>query len=283
MQKQELLRAQKAEITEYHIYSRLAQRSQAKNKKILSEIAQDEKRHYTILKKYTKEEVKPKLLKIWWFLVLAKIFGVVFSLRLLERGEQQAQKCYEQAKEKEIKQIFHEEHDHEQKLIGILEDERVTYAGAIVLGLNDALVELTGALAGMTFVISNPTTIAFVGFLTGFAASLSMAASGFLSSREEEVKDINPIRGALYTGVAYIIVVLLLILPYLLLNTPIQALGLMLTISVCIIAGYTYYISVAKKQRFWKRFLEMAAISLGVAILTFTIGWALRTVFGIEA
>lgn len=283
MNKKQLLQAQRAEITEHVIYTKLAAKAEKKNKKILLEIARDEKKHYSILKKYKKQEVKPSSVTVFWYLLLAKIFGLIFALRLMERGEHVAQASYETATQKDVAAIFKDEHKHEQQLIGILNDERVTYAGAIVLGLNDALVELTGALAGMTFVITSSTTIAFVGFITGFAASLSMAASGFLSSREEEVEDIDPLKGAVYTGVAYIIVVLLLITPYLLIPRPLYALGVMLAISVIIIAGYTYYISVAKQQNFWRRFLEMAAISLGVAVLTFAIGWALRTIFGIEA
>ena len=277
----ELLQAQRNEITEYHIYSRLAKKARGKNKKILKEIAADEKRHYGILKKYTKQDVQPKHFTVRWFLFLAKIFGLVFTLRMLERGEHAAQINYKRARQKEVAAIFKDEHRHEQKLIGILEDERVTYAGAIVLGLNDALVELTGALAGMTFIVGQTSTIALIGFITGFAASLSMAASGYLSSREEEQTDIDPFKGAIYTGVAYIVVVLILITPYIFLSSNVYALLCMLGLSVLIIAGYTKYISVAKEVNFRRRFSEMAAISLGVAVLSFGIGYALRSIFGI--
>ena len=47
----------------------------------------------------------------------------------------------------------------------------------MVLGLNDALVELTGTIAGLTFVLTNTTLIAMAGIITGIAATLSMAAS----------------------------------------------------------------------------------------------------------
>ena len=281
MKTSDLVKAQRNEITEYHIYSQLAKKASGKNKKILKEIAHDEKRHYGILKKYTKQDVKPKQFTIRWFIFLAKIFGLVFTLRMLERGEHQAQINYKRAKQKDVAAIFEDEHKHEQKLIGILEDERVTYAGAIVLGLNDALVELTGALAGMTFIVGQTSTIALIGFITGFAASLSMAASGYLSSREEEQTEIDPFKGAIYTGVAYIVVVLVLITPYILLSSNVSALLCMLSLSVLIIAGYTKYISVAKEVNFKQRFSEMATISLGVALLSFGIGYALRSIFGV--
>lgn len=280
MNTKDLLRAQRTELTEYHVYSLLAKKAKGKNKELLNEIAQDELRHANIIKKYTKKEVKPRQWHVIGYSFLASIFGLLFTLKLMERGERKAQNNYQKAKQKEVKAIFKDEHAHEKKIINLLKDDRVTYAGAIVLGLNDALVELTGALAGMTFILKNTSTIALIGFVTGFAASLSMAASGFFSSREEESNTIDPVKGALYTGVAYIIVVLLLILPYVLIDNNIYALLCMLGMSVLIIAGYTFYISVAKEVKFKRRFLEMAIISLGVATLTFTIGWVLRAVTG---
>ena len=117
----------------------------------------------------------------------------------------------------------------------------------------------------------------------GIAASLSMAASGYLASKEEEEKeDVNPITSAIYTGMAYIITVALLVFPYFVFDNPYHALWLMLVITVLIIASYTYYISIAKSLSFWKRFLEMAAISLGVALISFGIGILVKNYFGIE-
>jgi len=57
-------------------------------------------------------------------------------------------------------------------------------------------------------------------------------------------------------------------------------LGLVITITLMIILIFTYYISVAKGLDFRKRFLEMASLSLGTAVVTFFIGYAVRQVFG---
>jgi VIT1/CCC1 family predicted Fe2+/Mn2+ transporter len=56
----------------------------------------------------------------------------------------------------------------------------------------------------------------------------------------------------------------------------------MLTITVLIIAGYTFYISVAKELRFRTRFLEMALISFSVAIISFAIGYVLKHLVGVD-
>lgn len=281
-----ILAHQQNEITEYFIYHRLSEMSENNhNKKILRQIGDEEKAHYDFWQNITKVEVAPNRFKIKWFVFLANLFGLAFALRLLEKGERNISKLYEQleATYPGIKAIKEDEDLHEAKLIGILNDARLNYAGAIVLGLNDALVEFTGTIAGLTFAFGNNQIIALTGLIMGIAASLSMAASGYLASKEEEEKeDVNPITSAIYTGMAYIITVALLVFPYFVFDNPYHALWLMLVITVLIIASYTYYISIAKSLSFWKRFLEMAAISLGVALISFGIGILVKNYFGIE-
>ena len=152
------------------------------------------------------------------------------------------------------------------------------YAGAIVLGLNDALVELTAALTGLTFALANSRIIALTGFITGCAAALSMAASEYLSAKEEvkQNKMKNPATSAIYTGITYILTVFVLVLPYFLFSNVYTALGVMLFTSLFIILGYTSYISTVKKISFWKRFREMASHSLGIAFVSFLIGLLVR-------
>ena len=163
----------------------------------------------------------------------------------------------------------------------MIEEERLNYVGSIVLGLNDALVELTGALAGLTFALQNGVLIATSGLITGIAASLSMAASEYLSKRAEN--DERALKSALYTGITYIITVALLILPYLLMpNKYFISLIITLIIAVLIILIFNFYISVAKGLPFKSRFLEMAGISLGVAGLTFFIGFLVRITLGVS-
>ncbi len=279
------LEQQKNEITEYFIYQELAAISKdEKNKKILLTISEDEKKHYDFWKTVTGVEVKPNRRQVNKYLRLAKLFGLSFSLRLMERGEEGASKFYDSISDElpEVLSIKEDEELHEQQLIGILNDERLNYAGAIVLGLNDALVEFTGTLAGLTFAFGNNKVIGVTGLVMGVAASLSMAASGYLSSQEDERDELNPVKSALFTGVAYIVTVAFLVFPYLIQDNSYLALGGMLVITVLIIAAYTYYISVAKNVKFSRRFSSMVAISLGVALLSFGIGMLVKKVFNVD-
>ena len=270
-----IIAQQQNEITEYQVYKELAKLAKDEhNQEILLKISREELSHYKFWEKITGKKLNPAKFLVKKYVWLARIFGLSFALRLMEMGETDAAKFYESVKDRypEVEKIQKDEEQHEKELIGILKDTRLEYAGAIVLGLNDALVEFTGTLAGLTFAFNDNKTVGIMGIIMGIAASLSMAASGYLSSREDETSGINPITSAIYTGISYIITVILLVAPYFLQNNPYIALGGMLFTTILIIALYTYYISVAKEISFKSRFWEMVAISLGVAILSFGIG-----------
>ena len=281
--KAELLKAQKTEITEYHVYTNISKRvSDPNNCSIIKEIAADEKRHYEIWKGYTGQEVKPNRFLVFFYTLISRIFGITFGFKLMEKGETNAQVNYSQIVEDvpEAAKVVDDEHAHEDKLLNMLDEEALYYAGSVVLGLNDALVELTGALAGLTLAFRNVNTIALSGLVTGIAASLSMAVSEYLSTSSEET-DKNPLRASIYTGIAYVVTVALLILPFLLLHNAYIALAISLTTSVLIIALFNYYISIAKGLPFGKRFFEMAGLSLGVAAISFLIGYVLSKWMGV--
>jgi VIT1/CCC1 family predicted Fe2+/Mn2+ transporter len=282
-----IFQQQTNEITEHIIYTELAKIAEdKKNKTTLLEISTQELGHYNFWKNITNKESEPNKWRIKKHILLAKIFGLSFSLRLMEMGEDEASKFYASIKDKYkgVAQIEEDELQHEQKLISILNDSRLNYAGSIVLGLNDALVEFTGTLAGLTFAFNNNKIVGATGLVMGFAASLSMAASGYLSSKENEEtnENINPITASIYTGVSYLLTVAFLVSPYLIQDNPYIALASMLIITVLIIAGYTYYISVAKAVSFKSRFTQMAAISLGVAAISFGVGLLIKHVFGVD-
>lgn len=282
--KKQLLIAQKTEITEHLVYKKIAKRiKDENNRQIVEEIGNDEKRHYDIWKGYTGKDVKPNRFLVWLYTTISRVFGITFGFKLMELGEERAQVNYERIVNEipEAQDVIDDEDAHEEKLLNMLDEDALVYAGSVVLGLNDALVELTGALAGLTLAFRNVNTIALSGLVTGIAASLSMAVSEYLSTSSEETEK-NPIRASIYTGIAYIGTVALLILPYLLLHNAYLALGISLLTSVVIIAVFNFYISIAKSQPFGKRFFEMAGLSLGVAAISFLIGFVLSNLMGVS-
>lgn len=280
-----ILALQKNELTEHHIYKRLAASvSGVKNRRVLSQIADDELRHYNVWKVYTRQDVKPSAFKIWFFTMISTVLGLTFGIKLMEKAEKNAGDVYSRLPSsfKELQGIVNDEEEHEQALIGLLDEDRLKYTGSVVLGLNDALVELMGVLAGLTFALQDSRFVALTGIITGFAAALSMAASEYLSTKAEPGTK-SPFKAALYTGMAYIMTVVVLITPYLVIPSLYAALGTAFIAAICIIAFFNFYVSVAQDVPFRNRFIEMAGLCFGVALLSFLAGMALRLVFGVES
>ncbi|QEN08088.1 rubrerythrin family protein [Oceanispirochaeta crateris] len=278
-----LLNEQQNEIDACALYKKVAVLiKDEKNKKTMELIAKDEYKHYTRLKELTGRDIKARSFRVtihFWFI---QIFGLTFGIKLLESVESKGIKSYSELDRslKYMDEIIEDEERHETELIEMLDEERLKYVGAVVLGLNDALVELTGALAGFTIAFQDTKLIGLTGLITGISASFSMAASEYLATRHEGGDD--AVKSSLYTGLAYVFTVIFLILPFSIVSNPFVALGVTLCIAVLIILGFNFYIAVAKGYNFKIRFLEMAAISLGVAGLSFVIGVLIKKFIGVD-
>ena len=276
---------QQSELTESVIYEKIAAFAKGdENKQTLLRLAREEKAHYEIWKKYSGEEMKPQTGKVLWYTLIARVLGFTFAVKLMERGEENAQDEYAILAE-EVEESIHirqQEEEHETALLGMLDEETLQYVGSMVLGLNDALVELTGSLAGFAFALQNNKLIALSGLIVGISATFSMASSEFLAARSEGRSD--ALKSCSYTGIAYLVTVVLLIAPYLLLGSSqyILALICMLAVVVLIIAGFTYYTSVAQDQPFFSRFGEMAVISITVAVVSFVVGILAKQFLGVD-
>ena len=276
---------QQNELDEGIIYKNIAAFAKGKeNRRTLLRLAKEENAHCQVWKKYTGEDPRPSKGKILFYTLIARILGFTFAVKLMERGESGAQEEYArlEAEVPESIAIRQQEEAHEQALLAMLDEERLQYVGSMVLGLNDALVELTGSLAGVASALQYNRRIALSGLIVGISATFSMASSEFLAARCEGRTD--ALKSCSYTGVAYLLTVIALIAPYLLL--PATAVGpaliLMLGVVIAIIAGFTYYTSVAQDQPFRRRFLEMALISTGVAVLSFVVGILAKKFLGVE-
>ncbi len=276
---------QQDEMDEYYIYQAIARTLKNDgDRKTLLLIAESERQHAVRWQKYTGVVAKPNRKIVWFYTLVAKIFGYTFAIKRMESGEDKAGKRYAQlaAEIPEAREIAQEEHEHEQMLIDMLDEERLQYVGSMVLGLNDALVELTGTLAGLSFALQNNRLIALSGLITGISATFSMTASSYLSAKSEN--DPRALTSCAYTGAMYLLTVALLIAPYLLLpvHAYLPALISMLTVVALIILGFNYYISVAKSLDFKRRFLEMFVISGSVALLSFAAGLLIKAWLGID-
>jgi VIT1/CCC1 family predicted Fe2+/Mn2+ transporter len=282
--KKNVLKAQRNEITEYFIYHQVGQTLKDKGRAaILEKISRDELSHYEFWKGISGEDVEPDRLKILFYVWVARIFGITFGLKLLENAEALAQDFYVKLRDVSpaVSRLIDDEEAHEKELIDLVDEEGLMYVSSVVLGLNDALVELTGALVGFSLALQKTRLVAIVGLITGIAAALSMAASEYLSTKQEETKK-DPLKASIYTGIAYCFTVALLISPYLIFKNIFVCLSLVVLFALLAIFIFTFYISVAKGLKFKARFMEMAGISLGIAGINFLIGLAIRKWIGVD-
>jgi VIT1/CCC1 family predicted Fe2+/Mn2+ transporter len=283
-----LICLQRMEETEAAVYRALAvKQTNPENKAILERIASDEERHSGVLTDLTGVKVGPSRLKVFWHLLIARLLGLTFAVKMMERVETEAAAEYRALG---LDELATEEDEHEAMLVGLLKEDRLEYLSSIVLGMSDALIELTGALAGLTFAFRDLRLIALAGLITGISAAFSMGASEYLSTRSEK-KDGSPFKAALFTWFAYLMTVMILIIPYLLLtpSSPplfgappyVQALGYTFAAGIIIVASFNFYVSVIQEESFKRRFSEMIAILGAVSLISYTIGLLLRGWLGI--
>jgi len=279
-----LRRLQQEEVDSHAIYLRIARTVTGPNRAVLERIAADELKHARVWESYTKIPCTPNRLRVAFAGLVAKLLGFTFIVKFLENGEVLGQELYArlEAEVPEITQVRADEASHEEALVAMLDEERLRFVGSMVLGMNDALVELTGALAGFTFALRDTRVVALAGLITGISATLSMTSSSYLSAKADE--DPAAIKSSLYTGSMYLLTVALMVLPFLLLPSSMAyaALGAMAVVVVAIIAGFNFYIAVAKGLDFRKRFLEMLILCVGVTAVSFAIGSLAKRLLGVD-
>ncbi len=282
--KSKILTMQKGEITEHFIYGKLAKSVRnPHNRNVLERIARDELGHHNLWQRYTGEMARPSRLKIWLYYLIARVFGLTFGIKLMEEGEEKAQVAYAEIAKSvpEASRIAGDEHRHEQQLVRLIDEERLHYTADMVRGLNVALVELTGALTGLTLALPDSDLIVLAGLITGAAMVLSVASTEYLATKSGEGGH-SPFKAVLYGGLANIITFIFLLFPYFVFHNVFISMGLMIFNAIVVVFLFSFYISVAREISFRKRFSEMVLVSLGVAALAFLIGYLARTLLHIQ-
>lgn len=152
--------------------------------------------------------------------------------------------------------------------------------GALVLGMHDALVEISGIIAGLTFAFADRRIIIMTAAIAAIAASLSMAAANYQANRAD--KNPHAAQCAMYTGIMYVTTSALLILPFGIFLNRFWALGVMGINATMIIFIFNCIIGHCDKRPFMRNFLEMFGICVGVAIASFMIGAVAKHFLGIN-
>lgn len=267
------------------LFRMLARRASARGPHVLLDrLAFHCDQRLNVIRQHMEGGLPPKRLSVLLALCLLRVLFWGLALRIMERRLQRQSRRYSRLeREHALMPGAVDAVDADAEKLGAFlgDSDADTFMSAVVLGLNDALVEMTGALAGFTMVLQNNRLIMLAGFTTGIAATLSMAASEFFSQKAAADGG-QPRLAATYTGIAYLVTVLLLLLPYTLCPEPLAALGACMVIACLIILVFTWVDSLLRGTSFWRGFLQMAGISFGVALAIFLLSWLVRAWLGIE-
>lgn len=256
-------------------------------KRILEELVTHERDDFEFWRQLApKREYRLGRWELAGLVLMRRLLGLTFTAKYLERHEQRAVRNYQtflttadEPMRQRVQAILAHEQQHEQTLIDQFREQRVQFLGSIVLGVNDGVIELTGALTGLAFALRDARSVALFGLVTGVSASLSMAASAYMQARHEPGK--NPKTASLYTGCSYLLVVSLLIAPFLLVPQVWAALAVMMAVILILLAALAGYTSILFDRDFRRQLGEMLALSLGVALIAFLLGTAIRHLLGV--
>lgn len=254
---------------------------------VLKQLSATEDKHYEFWKKYAPEE-KPKVdgLRLAWVLFLRRVLGLTFASRYLDRREASTVKEYQAIAgliPVEDKAAFEEmvadEQEHEKEFAQRVESNTVRYISFVVLGLADALVEISGIHAGSLGIYNKTELAGLAGVVAGAAASLAMASAAYAQAKQGFHGSAR--LSAIYTGVSYFVSAVLLATPYFLTRSMVYALSTSLVLAVVMLALTTYYSAVIANQRFTKDFLKILGVLLGATVALYLFGYVVRIGTGI--
>jgi VIT1/CCC1 family predicted Fe2+/Mn2+ transporter len=277
------------EYLDFTLYDRLSKRVRGNSSfsDALEQLSGTEKRHFEFWRKYVPEgEPKYSRAKLLLVLFLYRVFGITFAVRYLERHESQTIKEYKSVESlvpaedrAEFDAVIRDEEKHEKEFSGRVETASVRYIAFVILGLADALVEVSGIHAGSLGIYDVTEIAGLAGIVAGGAASIAMASAAFAQAKQGFQGSAS--RSAVYTGVFYFVAAVSLATPYFLTQNMIDALTSSLAVAIIMLAVVTYYSCVISGKPFARDFAEILAILLGATVALFLFGTFIRVETGI--
>ncbi len=279
------------EYTDYLVYKRLSESSRTKDpkmKEILTTLSATEYRHYQFWKKYMppNSKVAPSSTTIYLTLFLRLIFGYSFAIKYLEKHETSVIKKYRSVKDsipeadqRQFDEMVRDEEEHENTFMEQMQGRYLKYISFIILGLADAIVEISGIHAGSLGIYHSTEITGLAGIVAGAAASIAMASAAYAQAKQGFQG--SAAISAVFTGVSYFINAIVLAAPYFFTSSQEIAIGVSIILAIFIIAFVSYYNSVVSQSHFLRDFGELAGIMLGASAALFLFGLLIRSVFGI--
>jgi len=283
------------EYGDYAIYKYLAESHQGENFRnhrrklgeVFGKLSETEYKHYQFWKKYSPSTVpKVSKLKLYGIVVIEALLGATFAIKFLERHEKTSlkqvrtvEKYIPEEDRPQFDEMVKDEQEHEVDLAAQVQGSFIKYMSFIVLGLADAIVEISGIHAGSLGVYKSTELTGLAGIIAGAAASMAMASAAYAQAKQGFQGSAKI--SAVMTGVSYFINAVCLAAPYFLTKNAIEAMSVSLFIATIVLAGTSYYNSIISGSQFVRDFVELAGIMYGATIALYLFGEAMRVLIGI--
>lgn len=199
-----------------------------------------------------------------------------------------------------VRAILEDELRHEEAIVAKGVERRMNPERIrdIFLGFNDGLVEMLGAVSGFTAAFADKSSVMIAGFTVAVAGALSMAAGVFVSTgSEKEIKHTEARKGqflggtrgdlpvdsafgnAMVVGISYILGSMVPLLPAGFLPGGILT---SMVMSAIVVVSISYVLAFISGMDIRKRIvINVMLIALAV-LVSYGIGLAARSVFGIS-
>ena len=290
------------EYQDYLIYRRLADSHRkrgvrhgssrreglGKRADVFEELGEIKYSHYKFWAKYASLKPSEKVgkLRLYVMILIEAILGATFAIKLMERHEKlDGEKCKSLRQivpdedRAEFEQLLIDEEKNATRLAEQIHSSALKYMSFVILGLADAIVEISGIHAGSLGIYNSTKLTGLAGIVAGAAASISMASAAYAQAKQSF--DGSAKVSALVTGGSYFVNAVLLAAPYFLTSDPMLALSASLSLAVVVLAFTSYYNSIISGSNFVRDFVELTSVTVGATVALLILGQAVRIHFGI--
>lgn len=283
-----------------HVYAGMMHMEDGPVRKTLSRLAALEKKHALMWKGIVGDmephEEKRKSALVSIMLALRRVLGIALVIKLLERRELVLQEIVTRPdvlatctpkERRTIMGVMRDREKNEDALQATLVEHNpvLTNIRDVIFGMNDGLVELVAATAGLGVVLQSPVLIFVGGLIVAISGTLSMAAGAYLSTEYERSVIAKKARGratpkksAAYVGFSYLLGTVFPLLPFALGFGGFEGVGLSIAVTMAALAFVSALISIVSDTRILRRIGISIAVSMGSAAATIALGLFARLV-----
>jgi VIT1/CCC1 family predicted Fe2+/Mn2+ transporter len=287
--------AARSEYVDSQIFRHLANTHKSRKREharelavVFDELSETEYQHYQFWRKFSPSAVESKVgrLRLGEVVLIEAVLGAAFAIKFLQRHEKSTLEKYRSVENlipeedtRTFRKILKDEAEHEKMLAEQVPSTVLRYMSFIVLGLADAIVEISGIHAGSLGVYNSTELTGLAGIVAGAAASISMASAAFAQAKQGFQGSAKI--SAMATGLSYFANAVLLAAPYFLISKPALAMGASLTAALGVLVFTSYYNSIISGADFRRDLAELAGTMFGASVALLLLGEAIRMYFGI--